>query len=120
MPYLKQSVIDEVKDKVRRMLHLMDEPPNFANIINIVSHTIETVDSYKHLTGEDKKMVAMVCVRTLIRDLVEDIEVEEALIQFVDNIGSDVIDLVIKASKGALKVNYTSLISKMKKNLCCS
>lgn len=117
---LKQSITDEVKENVRKTLRLMDEPPNFANIINIVSHTIETVDSYKHLSGCDKKMVAMVCVRTLIRDLVEDIDIEEALIQFVDTVGSDVIDLVIKASKGALKVNYKSLFSKMKLHGCCS
>lgn len=120
MSFSKSTIVEDVKSKVRTSLRLLDEPPSLANIINIVSHTIETVDSYKNLSGEDKKMVAIVCVRTLIRDLVEDEAIETALITFVDTVGSDVIDLVIKASKGALKVNYKSILSKMTRPSCCS
>ena len=88
----------ELKDK-------LDAKLNFSNFIGFIVTTMELVETYKTLNGLQKKqLVLFVCDR-----VVEESEYPEDLkdnIQTViKNIGPNVIDALIIASKGKLILN---------------
>lgn len=78
---------------------------NAQNIIELVQIAMETVELTK-IKGEAQKNLAIKLVRQVVVDAPISDDKEKLLLDMIDqNVLSDTIELVIKATKGELNVN---------------
>jgi hypothetical protein len=87
------------------LLDTLDDKVTFANIVSIITRSIEIVDNYKELTGLDKKLLVVKLITTLIEKHEDDEELKKSLIDLLNTVGVTVIDTIIYASKGKLAIN---------------
>jgi hypothetical protein len=92
-------------ESYQRLLTTLDDKVSFANIINVITRSTEIVDTYKKLTGLEKKMMVIKMVTTLIDKHEPDAKLKRALIDLLNTVGVSVIDTLIYASKGKLMLN---------------
>jgi hypothetical protein len=104
-----EIAFDELKDKI-------DDKITFANLINIITKSIEVVDKYKDLNGMEKKDLVLKLVCSIIEHFEKDEEVKKSLIDLTNTIGHNLIDAIIFATKGKLAVNIKNKLSKLN---CC-
>ena len=85
-------------------------------IIYIVKLTIEVMEE-SHVKGSDKKTIATKIVRKIVEDAPISDEKEKLCLDMVDQgIVSNVIDLVVSASKGELNLNALGKTA----SVCCT
>ena len=76
-----------------------------ATINLVIKDTMELVEHFS-CPGKEKKKHVVNIVKALIIDLVEDVEEERILLEFIDkNILESTIDLIISATKGEFNFN---------------
>ena len=93
------SILEEFKNKFREV-HI-----NSSNLINVLKNIIEIVELIK-IKGSDKKIYAINLLRLLINDsTMEKKEKEMCIFMLDNNIISDIIDIIILASKNKIKIN---------------
>mgnify|MGYP001175935577 CR=1 FL=1 len=91
--------------KVKKIMEDEKVEVTVSTIIYIVKLTIEVLEESK-VKGSDKKNIATKVVRKLIVDAPISDEKEKLCLDMVDQgIVSNVIDLVVSASKGELNIN---------------
>ena len=97
------SILEEFKNKFREV-HI-----NSSNLINVLKNIIEIVELIK-IKGSDKKIYAINLLRLLINDsTMEKKEKEMCIFMLDNNIISDIIDIIILASKNKIKINKGKL-----------
>ena len=93
------SILEEFKNKFRGIYI------NSSNLINVLKNIIEIVELIK-IKGSDKKIYAINLLRLLINDsTMEKKEKEMCIFMLDNNIISDIIDIIILASKNKIKIN---------------
>ena len=93
------SILEEFKNKFSEV------QINSSNLINVLKNIIEIVELIK-IKGSDKKIYAINLLRLLINDsTMEKKEKEMCIFMLDNNIISDIIDIIILASKNKIKIN---------------
>tara|TARA_B100001063_G_C16716062_1_gene530797 strand:- start:311 stop:676 length:366 start_codon:yes stop_codon:yes gene_type:complete len=96
---------EESLNKVKKIIENEKIEIAVTTIIYIVKLTIEVLEESK-VKGADKKVIATKIIRTIIEDAPISDEKEKLCLDMVDEgIVSNVIDLVVSASKGELNIN---------------
>lgn len=88
-----------------KLLNTLGDKITFANIVNVITRSVEIVDKYKELTGLEKKLMVVKMVTTLIEKHEYDETLKKSLIDLLNTVGVTVIDTIVYASKGKLAIN---------------
>ena len=96
-----------------------DTELSFVSMVNVITKTVELVETYCKVPGRDKKDIVINVVIHFLDKHIEDAESKESLIDFVETVGDNIIDVVVFASKGGFALNVKKGISFFKKNLSC-
>jgi hypothetical protein len=106
------SILEELKNKFREV-HI-----NSSNLINVLKNIIEIVELIK-IKGSDKKIYAINLLRLLINDYTMEKKDKKLCMDILDNnIISDMIDIIVLASKNKIKINKNRFkISKISKKI---
>lgn len=93
-----------------------------SNIINIATGLMSIVEKYPNLKGKDKKQIVITVLQELVDDIVKDDTLAMTLNIIIENTMSVVIDRIIDASKGKLKLGtFLHKLYKWKSMLkCCN
>nr|QOI90334.1 hypothetical protein HWQ62_00197 [Pyramimonas orientalis virus] len=102
---LKQSSALIFEKCYNSLLTTLDDKITFVNMVNVITRSTEIVDSYKKLSGIEKKMMVIKMVTTLIEKHEKDAKMKKALVDLLNTLGVSVIDTIIYASKGKLAIN---------------
>lgn len=93
------SILEEFKNKFSEV------QINSSNLINVLKNIIEIVELIK-IKGSDKKIYAINLLRLLINDSTMEKKDKKLCMDILDNnIISDIIDIIILASKNKIKIN---------------
>lgn len=107
-PKLKTSKIYE--ECFSKLLDSIQEDDlTIANIINVITRSVEITEKYNKLTGLEKKTMVLRMSVMAIKEANIKNEIEDALIDFVNTAGPSLIDTIIFVSKGKLAVNVKKL-----------
>ena len=107
-PKLKTSKIYE--ECFSKLLDSIQEDDlTIANIINVITRSVEITEKYNELTGLEKKTMVLRMSVMAIKEADIKNEIEDALIDFVNTAGPSLIDTIIFVSKGKLAVNVKKL-----------
>jgi hypothetical protein len=95
-----------------------------SSCFKIIVLSIETIENYTNLSGEEKKEYIILAIQTIAKgddnisgnedDLLDKTIVDSLAFILTNNYISEVIDIVFKASQGDININ------KIKKKLCCN
>ena len=97
------SMLEEFKNKFSEV-HI-----NSSNLINVLKNIIEIVELIK-IKGSDKKIYAINLLRLLINDSTMEKKDKKLCMDILDNnIISDMIDIIVLASKNKIKINKGKL-----------
>tara|TARA_B110000483_G_C18112333_1_gene510214 strand:+ start:266 stop:631 length:366 start_codon:yes stop_codon:yes gene_type:complete len=96
-----------------------DTELSFVSMVNVITKTVELVESYCKVPGHDKKEIVINVVVHFLEKHIHDKERRVALIDFVETVGDNIIDVVVFASKGGFALNAKKGVSFLKKNLVC-
>lgn len=88
-----------------KLLNILDDRLTVANMVNVITNSIEIVDSYSNLTGLQKKTMVIKIITVLIDKHEDDEIIKDALINLLNTIGVALIDTIIYATKGKLAIN---------------
>ena len=80
---------------------------DFQNIVYIITRTMELIESETGLKGLQKKEVALKVVDALINSYAQSALAKEHLKSLIDNVFSNLIDSIVKASKGEFSIATT-------------
>ena len=78
---------------------------NIANLIHVILHTMEIIEDYGALTGQEKKQTVI----NVINFIVDEINKNEELGPIIKSMIPSVIDSIIKVDKGSIKINKKSI-----------
>jgi len=105
------STLDKVKEKVST---ISIRPSTLHLIIKYVMEEVEETSA----KGAEQKEMALKLIRALVVDLTEGAD-EEVLIKLIDdNTVSNLIDLIVDATKGKLNINAVTKVSSNCINSC--
>ena len=90
---------------------------NFQTIAALIPKVLEIVEDYLEEPGATKKELAIEILSRLVESKVSESGERNELIEFIRNVGGDIIDVVVYASKGGLQLNLKKSTSRLKK--CC-
>lgn len=90
----------------------------FAGMIDIITDTVQFVETYNTLSGQERKTVVLESIVVYLEHAVKDDAWRDQLIGFVDVVGPHIIDVIVLASKGDLKVNKKT-VRKLLSKLSC-
>jgi hypothetical protein len=109
------------EESYQRLLATLDDKITFVNIVNVITRSTEIVDTYKKVTGLEKKMMVIKMVTLLIEKHESEHKLKKALIDLLNTVGVSIIDTIIYASKGKLLLNVNNF-KKLKNSCfkCCS
>lgn len=97
------SILEEFKNKFSEV------QINSSNLINVLKNIIEIVELIK-IKGSDKKIYAINLLRLLINDSTMEKKDKKLCMDILDNnIISDMIDIIVLASKNKIKINKGKL-----------
>lgn len=97
------SILEEFKNKFSEV------QINSSNLINVLKNIIEIVELIK-IKGSDKKIYAINLLRLLINDSTMEKKDKKLCMDILDNnIISDMIDIIVLASKNKIKINKDKL-----------
>lgn len=82
------------------VLQTLNTNIHLSNIVDIITQSMQIVQSFKKLNGVEKKDLVIDVVQKLIKDSDHNAHLEDTLIEILENIGHPMIDAVIMASKG--------------------
>lgn len=88
---------------------IQEDDLTIANIINVITRSVEITEKYNELTGLEKKTMVLRMSVMAIKEADIKNEIEDALIDFVNTAGPSLIDTIIFVSKGKLAVNVKKL-----------
>ena len=94
-----------------------------SSCFKIITISIEMMENYKNLTGEEKKNYIILAIETIAKgddniagtsdDLLDDTIVKSLKFILQNNYISEIIDIIFKASNGDININ------KIQKKYCC-
>lgn len=90
---------------------------NFQTIAALIPKVLEIVEDYLEEPGATKKELAIEILSRLVESKVSESGERNELIEFIRNVGGDIIDVVVYASKGGLQLNLKKSTSRLKE--CC-
>lgn len=93
---------------------------SFVSVVNVITKTVELVESYCKVPGKDKKEIVIRVVVGFLEKRIEDKAQRDSLVDFVETVGDNIIDVIVFASKGGLRVNIGKSLSFLRKNCCTS
>lgn len=93
------------KESYVKLLDTMDDKVTLANLVNVITRSVEIVDVYKGVTGMEKKLMVVKMVTMLIEKYEDDERLKASLVELLNTVGVTVIDTIIYASKGKLAIN---------------
>lgn len=100
------------EDSLKKLLQTVQKDDiTMANIINVITRSVEVVETYNTLTGLEKKQMALKLTIMVVKEMKTDKETELAIIDFTNTIGPSLIDTIILVSKGKLAINVKKLKS---------
>jgi hypothetical protein len=115
-PKILNALINCIKNNIK------DKKVDTSSCFKIITLSIEIIDKYKHLNGNEKKQYIINAIETIAKgnDNIlgnEDDIIDEAMLlslNFIinNNYISEFIDIIFKASKGEININ------KIKKKCC--
>lgn len=91
---------------------------NDNSINNVVKVIVESVEDFK-ITGEEKKRLAMILITEYINVMPRNDYTEILLSSLEAGVVSDMIDLIIEATQGKLKLNKKTISKMLIKYLKC-
>lgn len=108
------------EDSLKKLLQTVQKDDiTMANIINVITRSVEVVETYNTLTGLEKKQMALKLTIMVVKEMKTDKETESAIIDFTNSIGPSLIDTIILVSKGKLAINVKKLKSSLSKICKC-
>lgn len=93
------------KESYAKLLDTMDDKVTLANLVNVITRSVEIVDVYKGVIGMEKKLMVVRMVTMLIEKYEDDERLKASLVELLNTVGVTVIDTIIYASKGKLAIN---------------
>jgi len=91
---------------------------SFVSMVNVITKTVELVESYCKVPGKDKKEIVIRVVVDFLEKHIDDKERKESLVDFVNTVGDNIIDVIVFASKGGLALNVKKSVSFCRNNVC--
>lgn len=115
MDQLTQVIEVKIYNKVKNIINeqqINNQSIDPLVILNLVTVSMETVETYVHLNGEDKKQVVLNVLIKLINELPIDDSLKDIFILLI----SPLIELIVKAVDGKFKINKSTFLNLFK---CC-
>jgi hypothetical protein len=92
---------------------------SFVSMVNVITKTVELVESYCKVPGHDKKEIVINVVIHFLEKHIHDEEKKASFVEFVETVGDNIIDVVVFASKGGFALNIKKGVSFIKSLKCC-
>lgn len=118
---IKNDILNSLIVSIRN--NIKNENIDTSSCFKIIVLSIETIENYTNLTGEEKKEYIILAIQTIAKgddnisgnedDLLDKTIVDSLAFILKNNYISEVIDIVFKASQGDININ------KIKKKICC-
>ena len=116
-PNILNSLIVSIKNCIK------NTSIDTSSCFKIITISIEMIENYDNLTGEEKKNYIILAIETIAKgddniagtadDLLDETIVKSLKFILQNNYISEIIDIICKASKGDININ------KIKKKYCC-
>jgi antitoxin component HigA of HigAB toxin-antitoxin module len=90
---------------------------NIQTIATLIPKVLEIVEDYLEEPGATKKELAIEILSRLVESKVSESGQRNELVDFIRNVGGDIIDVVVYASKGGLQLNLKKSTRRLKG--CC-
>lgn len=105
----KEDYFDACFDQLSNIL---DSDINLRNIVKKITQCMKIVESFKKLSGVEKKDLVIDVMQKLIRESNNDENIENMLIETLEHVGHPMIDTIIAATKGKVFKSFSAKMIK--------
>ena len=98
-----QDKINKVYEAVDEVLQ--DKKITISDIIFVAKRAMEIVETFKEITGEQKKSLVLSVLRKYVHETVNNTKRRNEMINVINTVLPGTIDVIILASKGEIDIN---------------